>query len=662
VPTVTPESLLDGLNAAQREAALATSGPVAILAGAGTGKTRVISRRTAYAIATGTVPADQVLVVTFTDKAAGEMVGRLTALGLPGVTARTFHAHALSQLRHFWPVHHGGAPLPDILDTKMPLLIPIARRLPGHYRFTAPKDLADEIEWAKSRRVRPADYELAAGGRRSPIPADLMARVYADYERAKARANRLDFDDMLTQTVELLETDPDAATTVRARKRWFSVDEYQDTNPLQQRLLELWAGESRDVCVVGDEDQTIYTFTGATSSFLTGFADRHPGTRIVDLTENYRSTPQVLALANRLLAGDGRTKGLTATEDDGPPPTVERHDDAAAELAALVARIRGWLARGTPPSEIAVLVRINAQLPPIEDVLVRAGIPYRLRGVRFHDRPEVRAAVDVLRRARLDASGSALPAAVRGLWERELGLGDAEAETGDATREQAAALETLLGILDELRRTQPDADADAFLAELARRARQERSTGDDGVNLLTYHRAKGLEWDAVVLPMLEEGSLPVRPSDDDEAIAEERRLLYVGITRARRELALSWAERREVRGREVRRRRSRFLDALVERPARRLVEIPPAFEERPARARAADGVADPVVAALREWRTQRARADQVPAFVVAHDTTLAAIAEARPQTLPQLRRVRGMGPAKLEKYGEEILEALARAG
>src|SRR6266508_3561833 len=242
-----PDDILADLNDAQREAVLATEGPVAILAGAGTGKTRVISRRAAQAIRTGGVPADQVLVVTFTDKAAGEMVERLRGLGLPGVTARTFHAQALSQLRHFWPSRHDGSVLPAILDSKLPILIPLARGLPGHYRFTAAKEIADEIEWAKSRRLAPADYALAAGRRSPPLPVDLMARIYADYEGAKRRADRLDFDDMLTLTVELLETDEEAVETVRARKRWFSVDEYQDTNPLQERLLELWLGERRDV-------------------------------------------------------------------------------------------------------------------------------------------------------------------------------------------------------------------------------------------------------------------------------------------------------------------------------------------------------------------------------------------------------------------------------
>ena len=659
MPTLTPvdapDALLADLNDAQREAVRATRGPVAILAGAGTGKTRVISRRAAWAIAVDGVPADQVLLVTFTEKAAAEMVGRMAALGLPGVTARTFHAHALQQLRHFWPLRRAGELLPDLLDSKFPLLVPIARRLPGHYRFTGLKDLADEIEWAKSRRVRPEAYEVAAADRTPPVPADLMRRVYADYERAKARAGRIDFDDLLTLTVDLLEGDPEAAATVRSRKRWFSVDEYQDTNPLQERLLELWRGDSPDVCVVGDEDQTIYTFTGATSAYLTGFADRHPGTRTIELTRNYRSTPQVLGLANRLLAAHGRTKRLEATRAAGPAPVLRPYADGVAELDGLTAGVRELVGSGTPPSEVAVLVRMNAQLPAIEEALVRAGIPYRVRGTRFHDRVEVRGAVDVLRRARLTAAGPALAHAVRALWERELGLGEAAAE------ERTAALETLLAILDDLVRADGATDEDAFLAELDRRARHERAASGDGVNLLTYHRAKGLEWDAVFLPALEEGLLPIRQAKEDDEVDEERRLLYVGITRARVHLAISWASAREVKGREVRRRPSRFLAALRPVSERRVVQLPDAFPPpAPPRLRVAEGPADPWLDALREWRTARARADAMPAYVIAHDATLIAIAEARPTTLAALRRVKGMGPAKLERYGQEILEALAR--
>ncbi len=669
MPRLDPDTLLADLDPEQREAVLVTSGPVAILAGAGTGKTRVISRRTAYAIATGEVPPDQVLVVTFTDKAAGEMVERLRALGLPGVTARTFHAHALSQLRHFWPSRHGGEPLPTLLDSKLPILGRLSRQLPGHYRFTPAKDLADELEWAKSRRIAPRDYEraaVAAAGREPPVPVDLFVRVYEGYERAKARAGRIDFDDLLIETVSLLESDARAAEIVRARKGWFSVDEYQDTNPLQQRLLELWLGDRTDLCVVGDEDQTIYTFTGASSAFLTSFAERWPGARVVSLVRNYRSSPQVLELANRLIAADGRSKRLTATRGGGPEPVVSRYASAEAELDALVAGIRARLAEGVAPAEVAVLVRMNAQLAPIEEALTRAGVAYRVRGIRFYDRPEVRTAMASLRRRPAPSGrGFALPAAIRARWAEDVGYEEdgVGASEGDEARERQASLETLLAIVSSVVRANAAADAASVITELEARAAHERAGSADGVNLLTYHRAKGLEWDAVFLPALEEGSLPIRQAlDDDEALAEERRLLYVGITRARVHLALSWAERREARGRESRRQPSRFLlDLRPPRPARapRVRELPgPPPVARPPRAGSEE---DPLFAALREWRTGRAREEAMPPYVIAHDATLAAIAEAQPRTLAALRRVKGMGPAKLEKYGDEILEVVGRA-
>jgi DNA helicase-2/ATP-dependent DNA helicase PcrA len=676
VSTTAPDRLLDDLNEAQLEAAMAVTGPLAIIAGAGTGKTRVISRRTAYAIASGTVPPDLVLVLTFTDKAAGEMMERLKDLGLPGVAARTFHAHALSQLRHFWPLRHDGAPLPDILHSKLPIVIRLARGLPGHYRFTPAKDLADEIEWAKSRRLDPRRYDgaAAAAGREPPIPSDLFVRVFANYERAKTRAGRIDFDDMLTETVRLLEDDPAAAETVRARKRWFSVDEYQDTSPLQERLLELWLGNSRDVCVVGDEDQTIYTFAGASASYLTSFAERHEGARIVTLTENYRSSPEVLELANRLIAGAGRTKALTATKPSGPVPSITGHRSGEAELAALVAWIRRLVDEGTAASDIAILVRMNAQLEPIETALTRAGIGYHVRGVGFYRRPEVRAAVDLVRRASSrggHAAGHAFAAEVRTLWARQLGHDEQATSDGDETRERAATLDTLLGILDDLVASDAETDASAYLTEIEGRAATERAGAVHGVELATLHRAKGLEWEAVYMPMLEEGSLPIRHALDDEAaVEEERRLLYVGITRARRHLALSWADQRENRGRDVRRTMSRFVAGLL--PRRPGVEAAALRNGRPSgssRARSAVSPAasprvgdSPLLADLRSWRTGRARQDAVPAFVVAHDSTLAAIAEARPTTLSALRRVAGMGPVKIERYGSEIVAVVSEAG
>ncbi len=679
MPHPDPARLLDDLNDAQREAVLATGGPVVILAGAGTGKTRVISRRTAYAIATGVVEPDKVLVVTFTDKAAGEMVGRLKTLGLPGVTARTFHAHALSQLRHFWPDRHDGEPLPDLLDSKLPLIVPLVRGLPGHYRFTPSKDLADEIEWAKSRRLTPATYEAAVtgtplvAGREPPIPIDLFVKVFAGYERAKTRARRIDFDDLLVETVDLLETDADAAATVRARKGWFSVDEYQDTNPLQQRLLELWLGEGRDVCVVGDEDQTIYTFTGATSRFLTEFATRYPDAHVVRLEENYRSSPQVLALANNLLASTGRTKHLVATCAAGPAPTVTRHGTEAAELAAIARWIRERAGEGVALAEIAVLVRMNAQLAPIEAELTRAGIAYQVRGIRFFDRPDVRGAIDLVRRASLTATGTALVGEIRGLWASKLGYADdaVAGHAGEEARERTAALDTLLDILSNRVRADSDIDTEAYLAELDRRRAAERAGSAEGVNLLTYHRAKGLEWDAVVLPAVEEGLLPIRQAfDDDELLAEEGRLLYVGITRARVHLAISWAAERESRGRTTRRQPSRFLADLRPRGEHRVTQLPDRFaadqgaRRTASKAAAANpyGVADddPLFAALRVWRTARAREEAVPPYVVFHDQTLAAIAEIKPPSAAALRRVKGIGPAKIEAYGDDILELVRR--
>jgi DNA helicase-2/ATP-dependent DNA helicase PcrA len=679
VQPLLPQQLLDDLDPEQREAVLAVSGPVAILAGAGSGKTRVISHRTAYAIATDVVAPDQVLVVTFTEKAAKEMVARLQAHGLPGVTARTFHAHALSQLRHFWPLRHDGAALPDLLDSKLPLLVPLVRTLPGHYRFTPSKDLADEIEWAKSRRLTPSTYQAAIAGslttpeREPPIPVDLFVKVFAGYERAKQRAGRIDFDDLLTETIDLLERDEEAAATVRGRKSWISVDEYQDTNPLQQALLDLWLGESRDVCVVGDEDQTIYTFTGATSAFLTGFAERYPGATVVELTRNYRSTPQILALANNLLGSTGRAKRLVATREAGPEPTVLRHGTEAAELTALSRWIRERVGEGVAPAEIAVLVRMNAQLAPIEAELTRAAIAYQVRGVRFFDRPDVRGAIDLVRRTDPPAIGTALIAAIRSLWAAELGYSDdaVAGNAGDEARERTAALDTLLDILSSQVRAVSSPGSKAYLAELDRRRKAEHAGSADGVNLLTYHRAKGLEWDAVALPALEEGLLPVRQAfDDDELLAEEARLLYVGITRARVHLAISWAAERETKGRTVRRTPTRFRADLRPRGEHRVTQLPDRFAADQGARRSASSAAaanpygmaddDPLFAALRAWRTARAAEDAVPPYVVAHDKTLAAIAEIKPPSAAALRRIPGIGPAKVDAYADDILEIVRR--
>jgi DNA helicase-2/ATP-dependent DNA helicase PcrA len=681
---VHPKFLTHDLNPAQREAVETTVGPVCILAGAGTGKTRVISRRVAYAIATGAVHPGHVLVVTFTDKAANEMRERLAALGFPGVQAQTFHAAAFRQLRYFWS-RLSDSRLPEVLASKAPILAPLQRSLPGGYKFTAVKDLADELEWAKARRLDPSTYQAAAEamGRTPPIPGDLFAGVFRRYERAKERAGRIDFEDMLVRMLEGFETREDVATEFRGQYRWFSVDEYQDTNPLQQALLEAWLGERRDLAVVGDEDQTIYTFTGATSEYLTGFGRRFPEARVVRLEDNYRSSPEVLALANRLLAGmpgrgPGAGKRLVATRPSGPEPTVAAFENAEREVKALVAEVARLSLAGVDTDEIAVLVRTNAQIPPLEEALAAAGIRYQVRGELFFRRTEVLRAIGVLRSRTARAAGGGLVDALEAIWFERFGFRRDEEPDGEEARQRHASLVTLLGIAERLEASRPagpapdgDPGADGgsggevgmaeFLEEMGRRAAQEAEGTGGGVNLLTYHRAKGLEFDAVLLPAVEEGVLPIRQASTPAEVAEERRLLYVGLTRARVHLWLSWAARRAgLSGREQSRKPSRFLDDLVPPGAGRV--RPRAVASGMTRTGRASVKADgPLAEQLRAWRRKRAEADGVPAYVVFNDRTLAALTERQPRSRGELLAIEGIGPSKLDRYGDELLALLTPA-
>ena len=651
-----PEAILGTLNDEQRQAAQAVEGPVVILAGAGTGKTRVISHRVAYAAAIGAADPKRTLVVTFTEKAAAEMKRRLHELRLPQVQASTFHAAARRQLVYYWPLIH-DRPLPDVLSSKLGIISPLSRQLPGGYRFTPAKDLADEIEWAKVRRQRPETYEPE---REPPVPKDVFTKLWRGYEQAKARTNRIDFEDMLTLAVELYEGDPEAVALVRKRYAWFSVDEYQDTNRLQEDLLRLWLGDRRDLCVVGDPDQTIYSFTGASSEYLTTFADRYADARVVRLSRNYRSTPQVLSLANRLIPG----RELRATSADGPKPELVAHTDGDRELAAVVSAIQRHLADGIDPTEIAILVRTNAQLIAFEAALTSAAIPFTVRGVRFFARPDVRAARHALVEV-TDASGR-LSRIVVNRWRTELGFDKASpVGPGFEARDRHAALSTLLAIARRLEVERPDATVADFDAELARRDAAEADAAGEGVTLSTLHRAKGLEWDAAFLPNLEEGTLPIRQAaSDPDALAEERRLLYVGITRARRHLMLSWALIRfGVKGTAARARPSRFIAELrggaVARP-RAAAATPttlPSFEigQRVRHARRGTGLVggpstdsvrvnfddgaigvvsvrdlraaldspddDALLERLTAWRLERSRTDGVPAYVVADNRT-----------------------------------------
>jgi DNA helicase-2/ATP-dependent DNA helicase PcrA len=626
-----PDGIFAGLNDEQAQAVACVSGPVVILAGAGSGKTTTVTRRIAHQVAGGTHRPERILAVTFTDKAAREMGSRLAALGFPGVRVKTFHAEALAQYRTL------SGRSDEILPSKTPILMPLTQRLPMPHRFVSVRDIAAEIEWARNRRIGPEAYRGAIGERIPPVPPDLMAGLYGSYERRKRERGLMDFEDLLDRTLDLLEGSDGAAATVRGRYEAFSVDEYQDVNLLQQSLLDAWVGGRRDLCVVGDDYQSIFGFTGATPRYLVEFATRYPDCRVVNLSANYRSTPEVLAIANRLAPrlGNPPRRLVAATATEGPAPTLRSFAAGADELAWIAAEARRLHDGGTPWEEMAVLYRINGRSEPLEQQLARDRIPYQVAGAAFLRRPAARAVLSALRRATGEV-GEAVQAVVGRMGYRP----DAEASGDEATRQ--ADLGRLLDLANEY---PGDGGIAGFVADLVRRFAPEED--GRGIQILTYHRSKGKEFDAVFLPRLEERELPFALAKSPEEQAEERRLLYVGITRARRHLFLSWAATRDD-GPRRRLAPSPFLDE---------VKPPGAAAPRasaPARGPGA-GSGSPLLVALKEWRRDEARERGLPAYVIFHDRTLADIADRRPATIPELRSVSGVGPAKVANYGEAVL-------
>ena len=564
------EAVLASLDPEQREVALASRGPVCVLAGAGTGKTRAVAHRIAYAVATGIADPARVLAVTFTTRAAGELRGRLRQLGalvpdagLAHVQARTFHAAALRQLTHFWPSAVGG-PAPRVVDSKIGLIAEAARRIRLSAGLPELRDAAAEIEWAKVTQVRPDDYPQASAkaGRTPPVAADVLARLYQAYELIRTERHLVDFESVLELTAGILAEHPAAAQAVTDRYTYFVVDEYQDVNPLQKLLLDVWAGGRDDICVVGDPRQTIYSFAGASASYLTGFPAEYPDATVIRLVRNYRSTPEVLELANRISSG-----GLTLVAQRPPGPAAEftEYADEQQEAAAVAGRAAALIRGGTPAAQIAVLVRTNAQTRGFEEALTDAGVPFQLRGVeRFFDRAEVRQAVALLRSAARSASADEDPAAAVRAVLSGLGLA-ARAPAGRGTaRDRWESLATLAQLATEFFDNAPQATLGDLAAELALRSQTGHAPVTAGVTLASLHAAKGLEWDAVFLPGLIDGTVPIVYAQTSEAIEEERRLLYVGVTRARERVMLSWALARSADGRT--RKPSRFLDDI--RPAR----------------------------------------------------------------------------------------------
>jgi DNA helicase II / ATP-dependent DNA helicase PcrA len=677
----TPDDLLSALDPEQRRVAEALRGPVRVLAGAGTGKTRAITHRIALGVATGVYVPSEVLAVTFTTRAAGEMRGRLRTLGAAGVQARTFHSAALRQLRYFWPRVH-GQDLPVLVESKLGLMATAARRQRLSPDQALLRDLASEVEWSKVSNISPDDYPRAAparGRQVGDLPPETVAHVYEAYEELKRSQSRMDMEDVLLYTAGMLADDERVAAQVRRQYKWFVVDEFQDASPLQSALLDLWLGGRDEICVVGDPSQTIYSFAGADAGYLKDFATRFPGAASLELVRNYRSTPEIVEAANTLLAGTSSSGvALVAQRPSGPEVESFTHPDEVAEATAVAERVARLLASGTPASEVAILLRINAQSEAFEDALAARGVPYVVRGAaRFFDRAEVRQAVTLLRGTA--RSGTEVADVVEVVRDTLSGMGwSATAPTARGqTRDRWESLQALVDQAVEF--TRGGGDLGGFVDDLDRRASEQHAPVAEGVTLATLHTAKGLEWDAVFLVGLVEGTLPIIYAQSAAEVEEERRLLYVGMTRARRVLSLSWAQARNPGGRASR-KPSRFLESITgsaeltapggQRPTRRTRKalhcrecgrpLTSPAEKKVGRCADCPASYDEVLyEALREWRRERAGADEVPAYVIFTDATLQLIAEKRPSNDTDLLKIAGVGSKKLERYGEELRALLA---
>ncbi|MCX5106041.1 ATP-dependent DNA helicase UvrD2 [Streptomyces sp. NBC_00053] len=699
------DAVLDGLDPEQREVATALHGPVCVLAGAGTGKTRAITHRIAYGVRAGILQPTSVLAVTFTNRAAGEMRGRLRQLGAGGVQARTFHSAALRQLQYFWPKAVGGN-LPRLLERKVQLVAEAAARCRIRLDRNELRDVTSEIEWSKVTQTVPGDYPAVVAKTQRDAPRDPaeISQIYATYEELKRDRSVIDFEDVLLLTVAILQDRHDIADHVRRQYQHFVVDEYQDVSPLQQRLLDLWLGDRDTLCVVGDASQTIYSFTGATPDHLLNFRTRHPNATVVKLVRDYRSTPQVVHLANGLL-GQARGRAaehrleLVSQREPGPEPACTEYPDEPSEAEGTARRIRDLIATGVPAGEIAVLYRVNSQSEVYEQALADAGVPYQLRGAeRFFERAEVREAGVALRGAARaggndslldDAEG--LPAEVRAVLSTKGWTQQPPAGSG-AVRDRWESLAALVRLAEDFERAKPGATLSDLVAELDERAAAQHAPTVQGVSLASLHSAKGLEWDAVFLVGLTEGMMPITYARTDEQIEEERRLLYVGVTRARLHLSLSWSLSRSPGGRAGR-RPSRFLNGLrpgsmplgargtaggggIERgpagpvakrgrrgPARCRVcgrTLTDAGEMKLMRCEDCPSDMDEALyERLHDWRAVRAKEIGQPAFCVFTDKTLMAIAEAVPGSEGELAVISGVGARKLGRFGTAVLAICA---
>ena len=658
------DEILEALDPEQREVATALHGPVCVLAGAGTGKTRAITHRMAYGVRVGAYNPHGVLAVTFTARAAGEMRARLRQLGADGVQARTFHAAALRQLSYFWPQVVGGQ-MPSLVEQKAPLIGRAARSAGLSVDRLTVRDLASEIEWAKVSLVAPEDYIQYTTDKGRPVPAGIERAQVVDvmraYEEAKTDAVVLDFEDILLLLADMIGRHHDVGDQIRRQYKHFVVDEYQDVSPLQQYVLDQWLGGRRELCVVGDPAQTIYSFAGASPQYLLGFTRKYEDAAVVRLVRDYRSTPQVVGLANGIMAQRGiSTEGveLVAQRPSGPAVGYHAYADDLSEAEGVADRVGALVAAGVSAREIAVLYRTNSQSEAFEDSLATRGIGYLVRGgQRFFGREEVRKAIVMLRGAAVSPSDESLGIQARSALEGA-GWSEVPPAARGAVRDRWDSLQALAELADDVdaesvAATGEGATMRSFVEHLAERASAQHAPAVEGVTLSTLHAAKGLEWDAVFMVGMSEGLMPISLAETDEAVEEERRLLYVGVTRAREHLNLSFGRSRKEGGKATR-KRTRFLEKWWP-------DARPAPQTRTARATSHDLDADELrlFEALKAWRWDHAQADAKPAFTVLVDSSLISIARNRPQTLGELARVHGVGASKLERYGLEVLEVVA---
>jgi DNA helicase-2/ATP-dependent DNA helicase PcrA len=536
------EKYLVGLDDEQREAASAIRGPVVIIAGAGTGKTRTITHRIAHAIENGVAEPSHTLALTYTAKAASELRLRLAMLGFSGVQAHTFHSAAWRQLQFFWNEAIGGKPF-RIISNKSELINAALNEIGRSKGSASQRDLATEIEWAKGKEIAPEDYARIAQDEVRVAPPGFthleISELYRAYDAHKQEQSQLDFEDILLLLVGILEEQTSIIDRVRAQYRTFTVDEYQDISPLQQRLLSLWLGNRKEICVVGDPDQSIFSFAGSTNEYLLGFTKKYPEAQIFRLNQNYRSTSQIVHVANKIA-----DRTLTAVRGkSGQNVRLSSHATEFAENEKIIQRVQELLKSGVNPRDIALLFRRNDQLQVLAEFLTSAGIPINIMGQNHGQRPffydgKIKEAIRLIRGASIatesDTSDIPLVDQVRAVLTSVGWISDRA--SGDDPRFR------LLAFVAEFSEKVPGASLRDLINEFDERERSNVEPENNGVVLSSIHSAKGLEWAHVFVPRLREGVLPISYAlDSDKLMEEERRLFYVAVTRAKDSLQLSFA-------------------------------------------------------------------------------------------------------------------------